>query len=805
MTVQTGAVPRNLGDLSATDRPSAFDSGGLIFDLVAMAAKLPGAPSAKANSIDASAMVDAVAGTPVAEAVQPTATLIQLPVAVNSLAAIDAEAAPVSFDALVAMDKTAKQGLESKAFSPKPETEWSINIIPAADKPVVELVPLTISSFKPASNPGVELTTSEAQARLTAIDPASISEKATLGEAETKAVTSPASEAIVPAALTPITSPEASLPAAVNGTQPIEAQQPSSDGTSLPALPTPQPVPSVTVEPLAAMPIEQTPVVSIPNTRAAVPNAPVMASSLPLASATPLKSTELANTDLPAPAIARVTPMFVGLKAKPLVVEQPITVLAPSDEALDSTAPFALQPTSGVAGISIPDTVISSEPDVLLPVVSGPTMAANDKAAPVRSADPLASDHKTAHASVKDTDGIVADPMIPTDAPLLPAMFSAPTMAATPVVQNSGDVKVDSEMLPVSDEGKAPARAARRGDWKKPDFSIHPAPDSPIATRSTAKSANVLSASTSGVNPQLVRTEAASSGNASAENNSGEAATSTLLTMDASSSDQRQGRGDQEGRQTAGEAADGTFERLADNAAAPAHQAAFNETITKVANNLSSSTLAMANGLPSDVTIETISIQSQGKADEKTHSIADSATPVAQAAPTLSVFAESDHSSEVIVDTSTFRSNSSISTTPPPPTNGTAATSTAMRADNPGLIAQRDHAMEQQIIAALRGGHDEIRLALYPAQLGQVTINMALDGQKVRIGMKTTNREASTVLLGERQSLVTSLGHEGFTLDGFDVTDDQPREQSPQDQTIHYSPTAVQSAPENSFSLDITI
>ena len=238
---------------------------------------------------------------------------------------------------------------------------------------------------------------------------------------------------------------------------------------------------------------------------------------------------------------------------------------------------------------------------------------------------------------------------------------------------------------------------------------------------------------------------------------------------------------------------------------APVHHASFNETLTNAVSNLSSSTMAMPNGLPADVTIESISIQSQGKADEKTHSAADSALQTTLAAPTLSVFAETDHSSGIIVDTSTFRPNASASTTLLPPTNGSAATSTALRADNPGFIAQRDRAMEQQIIAALRGGHDEIRLALYPAQLGQVTINMALDGQKVRIGMNTTNREASTILLGERQSLATSLGHEGFTLDGFDVTDDQPREQSPKDQTIHHSPAAVQSASENSFSLDITI
>ena len=142
---------------------------------------------------------------------------------------------------------------------------------------------------------------------------------------------------------------------------------------------------------------------------------------------------------------------------------------------------------------------------------------------------------------------------------------------------------------------------------------------------------------------------------------------------------------------------------------------------------------------------------------------------------------------------------------------GPSATSTApaapspIRVDNPIFIAQRDKALQQQIISALRSGHDEIRLSLYPPQLGQVTINMALDGQKVKVGVKTANREATNLLVGERQSLAQALGHEGFTLEGFDVTDDAPKERSPEQEPTEQLIPNSQMAAESSFSLDITI
>ena len=212
---------------------------------------------------------------------------------------------------------------------------------------------------------------------------------------------------------------------------------------------------------------------------------------------------------------------------------------------------------------------------------------------------------------------------------------------------------------------------------------------------------------------------------------------------------------------------------------------------------------ATLDDLPSHVTVEVVSLHSSGKSHE-----AESPSAPADVTPGIvspPIADELDHTGGVIVDTTRFHASTPSQAASPTTANGAPAASSAIRTDTPSFIAQRDRAMEQQIIAAIRGGHDEIRLSLYPAQLGQVTINMALDGQKVRVGMKTSNRDASTILLGERQNLATSLGNEGFTLESFDVTDDQPREQTPDRQKPAISSAAVDQTTDSGFSLDITI
>jgi hypothetical protein len=56
---------------------------------------------------------------------------------------------PISVDALVAMDSAAKRGLETKAFIPKPETTWTISVLPGSLKPVVDAADITFSTSVP--------------------------------------------------------------------------------------------------------------------------------------------------------------------------------------------------------------------------------------------------------------------------------------------------------------------------------------------------------------------------------------------------------------------------------------------------------------------------------------------------------------------------------------------------------------------------------------------------------------------------------------------------------------------------------
>ncbi len=134
-----------------------------------------------------------------------------------------------------------------------------------------------------------------------------------------------------------------------------------------------------------------------------------------------------------------------------------------------------------------------------------------------------------------------------------------------------------------------------------------------------------------------------------------------------------------------------------------------------------------------------------------------------------------------------------------------AAAPTYAAGDNPLFQIQRDRAVEAQVIAALKAGRNEVRVSLYPPQLGQVTINLALDGQKVKVALKTSNREATDLLTAEQPSLSHALQLEGFSLEGFDVTEDGPHDNRKEDgdQTI-ITPIPASSG-SSEFSIDITI
>ena len=218
----------------------------------------------------------------------------------------------------------------------------------------------------------------------------------------------------------------------------------------------------------------------------------------------------------------------------------------------------------------------------------------------------------------------------------------------------------------------------------------------------------------------------------------------------------------------------------------------------------SSGSAASATPLPDHVTVEAVTIRSQHSEHDDGPSNAVLNAKTADQSGPISVFTDVEPAKLAATDLmprpSTTSGNGGTSTTSASPT-----APSPIRVDNPIFIAQRDKALQQQIISALRSGHDEIRLSLYPPQLGQVTINMALDGQKVKVGVKTANREATNLLVGERQTLASALGHEGFTLEGFDVADDAPKERTPNDHPIQDNFPTSPKAAESSFSLDITI
>jgi Flagellar hook-length control protein FliK len=77
----------------------------------------------------------------------------------------------------------------------------------------------------------------------------------------------------------------------------------------------------------------------------------------------------------------------------------------------------------------------------------------------------------------------------------------------------------------------------------------------------------------------------------------------------------------------------------------------------------------------------------------------------------------------------------------------------------------------KQIINALRDGKSELRLSLYPAQLGQVVIAMSLEGQHLNVDLKTTSQHATDALTLGEDSLKEALTREGFILDSFTISD----------------------------------
>lgn len=217
-----------------------------------------------------------------------------------------------------------------------------------------------------------------------------------------------------------------------------------------------------------------------------------------------------------------------------------------------------------------------------------------------------------------------------------------------------------------------------------------------------------------------------------------------------------------------------------------------------------------AEDLPPSVTIESVTLRSGGhEHDTDASAPSPSADQTVQESHIPITLSQSDTHPSYASD-SGYRSNASTSQLDYSPIATTPQTSST-HVDNPAFVAQRQRAFEQQIMSALRNGGSEVRAMLYPPQLGQVTINLILDGNKVRLSAKTSSRDATNTLMNEKPSLASALDDEGFVLTGFDVRDDASNNSSSDDpsssspiETIH-TPKPSASRADASFSLDITI
>lgn len=110
----------------------------------------------------------------------------------------------------------------------------------------------------------------------------------------------------------------------------------------------------------------------------------------------------------------------------------------------------------------------------------------------------------------------------------------------------------------------------------------------------------------------------------------------------------------------------------------------------------------------------------------------------------------------------------------------------------------------KQIINALHDGKSELRLSLYPAQLGQVVIAMSLEGQHLSVDLKTTSQQATDALTLGEDSLKDALTREGFILDSFAISDrpnEEKRRQQPQKR--HAETNTPDSKTDIQFSIDM--
>jgi len=852
--VQAVAVQRSPGDSLAMDRSSSSNSMGLVFDLISLAAK-PGAAPA-----DVSAQPDAPKAAANGNAVTLPSSDSSIPSPSGATMLPTIGDGPISVDALVAMDKTARQGLTAKPFIEKPAVEWMISVLSAAG--LVKNAPdgsktLTQAADALSAHLTGEAPTAEAPSSQigetgliltvptdTTMESPIAPLRAPVGPVEPHAFVAeehPVSEVEVStlAIVADVKAAEQVMPAPIAAPEMAKAVESSSEGVKSisvdhremglsivgPEIPA-EPSPMAAAPAMTGMnPLPTTPVSGEVN--AALP-APVQSNSsiAQVAAIQPQVAAPVAAAmakSVPAPPDVNRLPVEPSLSttqqpqhddsvapiamARPLVEQPPIEGPKPAmpvDAGSVASAPLV----ADVNEIALPAKGVLATPATPLTQEGDETAAANTDVVPPT---PLMMAKKADHSSkakVAEKATVSTDTVAATNIPVLPLPIAVQETNVTPAAAEPTEMSEQEGLRPLGSRAKTVLSTdpALTDDPAAPPTAKSPlAPSRPSFDGQMTEKGQPSQTQASGPAQPISVPEQA--------NNSAEPPAPLTLTPHVLTGEEAhllhqaapqkpvfEGNGPMEARQPSSAAP------LADQSGSGAEFENSSSNQQSLPQNFdqSNGSSASSHPLPDHVTVESVSIGSQHSTHEDAPSNATlNATTADQTAP-LSVFTDAEPTkmsgSEFLSRPSTTSANGGSSATSTAP-----AAASPIRVDNPIFIAQRDKALQQQIISALRSGHDEIRLSLYPPQLGQVTINMALDGQKVKVGVKTANREATNLLVGERQSLAQALGHEGFTLEGFDVTDDAPKERSPEHElTEHLIPNS-QMAAESSFSLDITI
>jgi len=841
---------------------------GLVFDLISLAAK----PS---NAV-ADASAQPVAPTPTANGdaipLAHSDLLVATPSKASTLATVSD--GPISVDALVAMDKTARQGLTAKPFIEKPAVEWMISVLsaaglvksptdgakiltPTADAPSAHLTgeaPIAEAPPSQIGETGLVLTvpadaTMESPIAILRAPVEPVEPSAPLEPVASREPVKPMTpHALVPEAH-PISKIEVStlaimadvkaagqvmpapemakaVEASSEGAKAIRVDHREMDlsnvGPEIPAEPSPMAAaPAMTgMNPLPTAPVSGEVNAALPapfqsnssiaqvaaiQPQVAAPVAAAVAKSVPAPTdiiGLPVEPS-LSTTQQPQPDDS-AAPIAM---ARPLVEQPPIEGPKPA-MPVDAGAVASAPSIAVVNDIALPAKGVLANPATQLTQQGDETAAANTD---VVHSTPLMMAKKADHSSkakVAEKATISTDTVATTNIPVLSLPIAAQETKVTPAAAEPTEMSEQEGLRPLGSRAKTVLSTDRA---LTDDPAAPPMAKSPLApSRSSfdgqmTEKAQPSQTQASGPAQPLSVPEQA---NNSAEPPAPLAPTphvpmgveAHLLHQAVPQKPVFEGSGPMEARQSSSAAP------LADQAGSGAEFENPSSNQQSLSQNFdqSNGSAASSHPLPDHVTVEAVSIGSQHSIHENAPSNATlNATTADQTAP-LSVFTDAEPAkmsgSEFLSRPSTTSANGGPSATSTAP-----AAPSPIRVDNPIFIAQRDKALQQQIISALRSGHDEIRLSLYPPQLGQVTINMALDGQKVKVGVKTANREATNLLVGERQSLAQALGHEGFTLEGFDVTDDAPKERSPEQEPTEQLIPNSQMAAESSFSLDITI